>query len=330
MNKNALLQMILKKDRRLAAPLMGFPSIQLTGTTLRQNLSNAEQHAESLLKLDDKIDADILFPMMNLSIEAGALGLPVNYPDNESPTVLEHPVDEESDLTPYRQIDIFSDEHVQNHLSVVKILSEKSHKPVCAYVAGPYTLAGLLMSAMEISMATLTDPDVVHNVLDLCQNVIIDYSKALIEAGASAICVLDPTAMMLSPDGYSEFAGEPMKKINTELDVPVILHICGNTSHLIEKMCETGVQALSLDYAVHFADITDRVPDDMILMGNIDPANVMLRGSVNEVIEATKNLLDSIPSRPAFLPSNGCDLPPDTPIENIAAFTDTIKKWIAV
>lgn len=326
MKKNALLNMIIEKDRLLAAPLMGFPSIQLTSTTLRQNLCDAKQHAESILKLDDQIDADILFPMMNLSIEAGALGLPVNYPENESPSVLNHPVDEDTDLAPYRLINIFDDAHVKNHLAVVKILSEKSDKPVCAYVAGPYTLAGLLMSAMEISMATLTDPEMVHEVLDLCLKIIIDYSTALIEAGAEAICVLDPTAMMLSPDGYAEFAGAPMKKLNAALQVPVILHICGNTTHLIENMCETGVQALSLDYAVHFADILDRVPADIILMGNIDPVNVMLRGSVTEVVVATQELLDSISAR-AFLPSNGCDLPHDTPLENIVAFTETVKNW---
>lgn len=324
MKKN-LLNMIRNSDRRLAAPLMGFPGIQLTNTTLKENLLNPDQHVESILKLNEMINPDVLLPMMNLSIEAGALGLPVDYPDNESPSVLQHPVDEDTDLTPYRTAEIFADPQVQNHIKVVKELKKQSGKPVCAYVAGPYTLAGLLMSAMEISMATIENPDRVLDVLEICSDVIIRYARALEEAGADAICVLDPTAMMLSPDSYDEFAGEPMRTVAFALKTPVILHICGNTTHLIENMCRTGASALSLDAAVDFAAVAPRMSDDVILMGNIDPANVMRRGSREEVIAATTALLDSMEGFAAFLPSNGCDLPPDTPIENIVAFTETVK-----
>jgi len=325
--KNALLNRIQTAPRRLAAPLAGFPACQLTSTNLRENYFDSQQHVRSILALAEKVRPDIIFPMMNLSIEAGALGMPVNYPENESPTVTAHRVDEDCDLAPFREIDIFGDPHVRNHLAVVKALSEQSEVPVCAYTAGPYTLAGLLMSAMEISMATLEDPERVHEVLDLCIGVIVRYAKALAEAGADAVCMLDPTAMMLSPSGYDEFAGGPVKEAVKALRVPVILHVCGDTTHLIENMAATGVQALSLDYAVNFAQVAGRVPDDVVLMGNIDPVNVMRSGTPESVASATKALLDSVPNFKNFLPSNGCDLPPDTPVENIVAFNDTIKNW---
>ena len=325
--KNALLDCILAAPRRLAAPLAGFPACQLTSTSLRDNYLDPQLHTRSILMLAEQVRPDIVFPMMNLSIEAGALGMPVNYPENESPTVTAHRVDENCDLVPFREIDIFSDSHVQNHLQVVKGLSEQSDLPICAYTAGPYTLAGLLMSAMEISMATLEDPERVHDVLDVCTGVIVRYAKALEAAGADAICMLDPTAMMLSPSGYDEFAGGSVKEAVKALSVPVILHVCGDTTHLIEDMAATGVQALSLDYAVNFAQVAGRVPEDVVLMGNIDPVNVMRSGTPASVASATQELLDSVPNLKNFLPSNGCDLPPDTPIENITAFNETIKNW---
>ena len=44
-------------------------------------------------------------------------------------------------------------------------------------------------------------------------NVIDVYGKALIEAGAEGICILEPSGSLLSPQMYEEFSGNYTKEL---------------------------------------------------------------------------------------------------------------------
>lgn len=57
--------------------------------------------------------------------------------------------------------------------------------------------------------------------------------------------------------------------------VPVILHICGDTTHLLENMLAAGAAGISLNAMINFGEIKDTVPEDIVIMGNLDPVNVI-------------------------------------------------------
>jgi len=57
-----------------------------------------------------------------------------------------------------------------------------------------------------------------------------------------------------------------------------------------------------------------------VLIGNVDPVGVMLNGSADEVANAVRKLLDEMSDVENFMLSTGCDLPYETPHENIDAF----------
>jgi uroporphyrinogen decarboxylase len=67
-------------------------------------------------------------------------------------------------------------------------------------------------------------------------------------------------------------------------------------------------------------DIIAKVPSDVLVMGNIDPAGVLRLGTPEKVKEETLALLERSSKHPNFLISSGCDIPPMTPWENIDAF----------
>jgi uroporphyrinogen decarboxylase len=311
--------------RRMVVPLAGYPGITLTDSTIRQNSFNAELQARSLYKLVERTQPDMIFTMMDLSIEAGSLGLPVRYPLAEVATVEWHPVKNMVDLEQYKVIDPLYDGRIWVFLETVRLLRAKLNIPIGTYVAGPFTLAGLMMGANNIALATLDNPDIVHATLSFCERVTIDFAKALEQAGAYVICVLDPTAVMLSPKAYWDFAGASLRNVIRQLDTRTILHICGNTTHLIEPMCETGVQGLSLDTAVNISEVAKRVPEDLVLMGNVDPVGTMLRGDVRFVREDTLQLMERMANYKNFIVSTGCDVPAETPIENIAELVRTVR-----
>ncbi len=322
-----LIEYVRQYPRRLAIPLAGFPGTQLTCSTLKQNEFNAELQARSLYKLAECIQADAIFTMMDLSVEAGALGLPVRFPLAESATIEWHPVKSVSDLEQYKAVDPLYDGRVWVFLETMRLLTKMVDIPVGAYVIGPFTLAGLMMSANDIAYATVDSPEVVQATVNFCERVVIDYAKALQDAGAGMLCILDPTAVMLSPNSYWTFAGQSTQNVIRHLNTRTILHICGNTTHLIEKMCQTGAQGLSLDSVVSIPDIAPRVPSDVVLIGNIDPVRTIVHGSREVVRQETTKLLDAMAGYENFIMSTGCDLPPETPIDNIVELVQTTKAY---
>jgi len=322
-----LLDICRGMDRRLVIPLAGYPGLQLTRSTIKQNEFNAELQARSLYKLVDRTLPDAVFTMMDLSVEAGAIGLPVRFPIRDSATIEWHPVKRVSDLDQYKVLHPLYDGRVWVFRETLRLLTRRLEIPLGTYVIGPFSLAGLLIGANDIALATIENPGLVHATMNFCEHVVVEYAKALQDAGARMICILDPTAVILSPDSFEEFAGRGQRHVIDHLDTRTILHVCGDTSHLIEPMCETGVQGLSLDSQVDLPGVAPRVDPEVVIIGNVDPVWTMLKGTPDDVRKAVKSLLDAMKGYENFIVSTGCDLPAETPIDNIRAMCDAVKEY---
>lgn len=326
----ALIDLVRRHPGRLVVPLMGYPGAELTGSTLRQNGFNAELHFRSLYKLADLVAPDAIFHMMDLSLEAGAVGLQVRYPLDESATVEFHPVRTVSDLDQYKVLDPLFDARLRSYLDTTRLMAERISGPlVGAYVIGPFTLSGLLIGATEIAMATIEDADLVLATLNFAEDVITRYATELVRAGADLVAILEPTATFLSPAAFTTYCGNYISRLVRRLDTMTILHICGNTTSIVPAMAATGVQGLSLNSLVDLATVAGRVPCDVVLIGNVDPVRVMLRGTVGEVRGEVRSLLEAMAPFPNFVMSTGCDLPQETPMANILAMVDETRKWHA-
>ncbi len=317
-----LKSLVKSSKQKLVAPLLGYPGARLTHSSLKQNEFNPALHAATMSRIVERFAPDAAFFMMDLSLEAGALGLPVRYPLFESPTVEEHPVKQAEDLDRLRVVDPLEDARVRGYIKVMELMTQSVSIPRAAYVAGPFTLAGLLMGASDIAMGTITDPSLVHQVVQFCTDVCIRYSRALTEAGADIIVILEPTATFLSPQAFAEFCGAYVREVIASPGAAdnAVLHICGDTSHILREMCATGACALSLDSPVNFPAAGNRVDREVILIGNIDPVGIMVQRSPQEVACAVRELLDSMARYDNFILSTGCDLPYETPDANIDAF----------
>jgi uroporphyrinogen decarboxylase len=131
----------------------------------------------------------------------------------------------------------------------------------------------------------------------------------------------NPSAVILSAKKYKEFSLYPFKRLISNLNNrPLILHICGNTNHLIKSMLDSGAVGLSLDSGINFEELKKIIPQEITLMGNLNPVKIFLQSTSDQVAEATKSLKESMKDTKNFILSSGCDLPLNTPLENIEAF----------
>lgn len=138
---------------------------------------------------------------------------------------------------------------------------------------------------------------------------------------------------MLGPEHFEEFSMQYVLMISNEChnaNVASVYHICGNTNHLIQKMVEANVDALSLDspeFGVSLPEVIKIIPQDLILIGNISPTRTILREKPNDVTKEVNDLLTAMNPYPNFILSTGCDLPQETPLENIHAFMNAGRNF---
>lgn len=322
-----LVKQAYEEKRRLVIPLIGFPGLNLTGCTIKLAQQNYGEHFRVIKALAEYFKPDAIFPLMDLSVEANALGRYTVFPKAESATVLK---DELSvhDLSTADRINISFDTRLLGYVETLKMMSIGLTPSILrgAYVTGPYTLAALLMGADEAAMATVTRPEELHELCELTTKKIQEYVRLLITSGVQLICILEPSAVMLGPEQFEEFSGKYVYQINESCmytDVSTIYHICGNSMHLIEKMCESGVDAISMDSPEAGIDLpvaASRVPNNVAVIGNISPTGSILNGTVKEVENEVAVLLNNMERYPNFILSTGCDLPQEVPLENIRSF----------
>jgi len=318
---------ILLKEKNLVVPLMGINGIHQSDTTIWQNLTDAGTQYKTIKELVTKYQPDGMFAMMDLAVEAEALGLKISKQENETPAVLEHSVSTKDDVDQLRARWKGISGRMPVFIEVVKRMAAELDILIGAHVIGPFTLAGELMGVGELTMNTILDPDFIHTCLDFSVEIISEYTLALFAAGANVVSILEPTAMMISSDHFNEFSAKPFKRILANVNnKPLILHICGNTTHLIESMGKTGAAGLSVDWQVNMADSITMIPQDVALIGNLDPVQVFLNATPDEVKVATRELKETMRGNNNFILSSGCDLPLETPPDNLTAYMKAARE----
>ena len=315
------------REKKLVIPLLGAPGITLSNTNLKENLINPEMQYKSLSMLIDKFCPDGIFPMMDLTVEVESLGLKLDFPQNNNPSVAEHPIKNEEDLKILKNKWQGIAGRMKVFIDVMEKIAKKYSIIKGGYVIGPFTMAGELMGSTDISIGVMLNPKFILEVLDFSVQIISEYAHALFDAGADMVVVLEPLAVLLSPKQYNKFSLSPFKKLVSNLNnKSLILHICGNTNHLIKPMLDSGVIGLSLDSIMNFKKLKKIIPKEIALIGNLDPVKIFLQSTPDEVAESTRSLKDNMKDVDNFILSSGCDIPLDTPLENIEAFMKAARE----
>ena len=322
------------QGRRLVAPLIGFPGLNMTGCTIKIAQQNYGEHFKVLRSVVETFDLDLVFPLMDLAVEANALGRFTIFPQTDSATVPKaaFSIDELDRAT---QINIALDARLLGYVETMKLMSIGLPESVLkgAYVTGPYSLAALLMGADEAAMATILNQEDLHTLCQFTTERIQEYVRLLIAAGAQVICILEPSAVMLGPDQFGAFSADYVRHIIESCKytgVATVYHTCGNTMRLVGKMAEAGVNAVSLDSpeaGVDLKAVAERLPPEVVIVGNINPTGSMLNGRPQDVAKEVSALLKRMRPFPNFVLSTGCDLPQETPLENIHAFMRTGRQY---
>lgn len=306
-------------------PILSFPSVSLLGASVREIVSDSTLQAEGMKVVADRTDAAASVSFMDLSVEAEAFGAEVVFSEDEVPTVKGRIINGEEDAEALA-VPMVGGGRTSVYIDAIRKAKELiTDRPVFAGMIGPFSLAARLFDVSEIMMDCYDDPDTVHTVLRKTTDFLIEYAKAYKSVGADGIMMAEPVSGLLSPDLEAEFSSPYVKQIVDAVQdgtFLVIYHNCGdNVPLMLDSILSTGAMAYHFGNAVDMQrDILEKVDAGTVVMGNIDPVGVLRMGSVESVREATLSLLEKCAKYPNFVLSSGCDMPPETPWENIDAF----------
>lgn len=323
-------------DRIPVIPQITYTTAQLTGVGLVEALHSPEKTAGALLAGQRVLGYDAIYAGWESSFNllAEAMGCTMRFPEDSVPQVAEHVVKTPKDLSQLEIPDPYNSGRLPLHMKMLRIIKTKVQDkiPVIAYTPGPFTLAGQLCSVNLLMAATIQNPQFVHDITKITAQASTMYALANIEAGADIIVTADPTASgsLISPKTFKTFASPHLTKIAetvTKTGAIASLHICGKTTPMLELMADTGVKILELDHLVNLVEAKQRVGDKVILMGNLNPTELLLTGSPEAVEMAAKECIESVGKDGRYILSSGCEIPPQAPLENIKALVSAAHKY---
>jgi [methyl-Co(III) methylamine-specific corrinoid protein]:coenzyme M methyltransferase len=262
----------------------------------------------------------------DITAEAEFFGCTIKAGTKEQqPSVVGHVVKDISDIEKLKDYDID-----QGRIAVVcdaiRILADKYGKelPIMGSMLGPFSLAQH-MNGDEWFMAIMTDEAFGHALMELTTDFNIAYAKKMAQNGADTMVIIDPTASaeLIGDEFYEKFVVPAHKKIvdaMREAGVTTVLHICGDTTSGLNLMESSGVDSISVDQSVDVATAVGKV-NKAVIVGNLDPVNVLWNKTPEVVKEASKKVLDAN----VGILAPGCGIVSKTPTKNLQAMVEMAK-----
>lgn len=140
-------------------------------------------------------------------------------------------------------------------------------------------------------------------------------------------------AGFISPQHYREFVWPyerfVIQGIKAVHDIPIYTHTCGRIGDRLELLAETGTNGIdTLDPPplgdVELADAKRRVGKRLFLKGNMDPVNVILHGTPEQVHETALRCIAIGSPGGGYILSSACSISPHTPPENISMLSTAV------
>lgn len=301
-------------------PIMTHPGIELINKKVIDAVKDGDVHYQAVMALRKRFPLSVASTtIMDLSVEAEAFGADIVFDDNEVPTVSGRLLTSAADVEAL-QIPILDAKRVPEYLKANRLAAAELDVPLFGGCIGPFSLAGRLYDMTELMMAMYIEPDTANLLLDKCTQFILEYCKQIKASGSVGVVMAEPAAGLLSNDDCFTYSSLFVKRIIDELqddNFVVMLHNCGNTGQCTKAMIDTGAAALHFGNKIDMAQVLAEVPSDIVVSGNIDPVEVMKFGTPQQVADAAKSLLALAEKHNNFILSTGCDVPPETPFENI-------------
>ncbi len=300
---------------------------KFSGIPLATLMYDADAMAKAQIEAQKLVGHDALFGYMDALFIPEAFGCGISF-TSSGPSAEPLDISDEADVEALPMPDIYHDGRLPTiQTFVAKLVNAPGREvPVLALTEGPFTTSARIYGTEKMMRAVMKNRSTVEKLLDKVGAVLSGFGRAVGELGADGLIIADPvgSSTMVSPKVYRELVLPHLQRFIGALNIPAILHVCGNTRPILNLMAETGAKILSLDQCMDLAEAKEQLAGRCGIAGNVDPIDVLLRGTVAEVKRETLKCLQR-GGKKGYILMAGCAVPPATPLENLKAMIETAK-----
>ena len=336
LQKNLLLQVAKKLPaertpvwlmRQAGRVLPQYRKVRESAGDFKTLVKTPELAAEVTIQPVDILGVDAAIIFSDILVIPDAMGLSYEMEEKRGP-IFPTKVSSRNDLKSLR---IAQAEDLQYVLDAIRLTKRalNGRVPLIGFAGAPWTIFSYMIEGSgsktfsAAKKVLYTAPDFAHQLLDMITQSTIHYLTGQVQSGADIIQIFDSWAGILGPEQYNEFSLPYISRICDAIsEVPKIVFAKG-AFFAREKLNDVSCDVVGLDWNMDIAE-SRKLLSRKVLQGNLDPC--ALYGSLDDVRRETKKMMK------AFAGSNhianlGHGLYPDTEVDNVKCFIDTVKEY---
>jgi len=310
---------------------------EASGRPFPEFLQDGEALAQAQIQAWREYGHDLVILENGTVALAEACGCGIEYVEGSAPVLVSPVLDNLDEVDTLVVPDPYQSHLLSENLKATRIVAREIGSQACVMGRadqGPFSLASMLFG-MENFLMALMEPDnrdKIHRLLGYCLQVVTRYALAQREQGAAITSIGESISGpdVTSPRIYKEYAWGYVKRLADRLKtegIPLSYHICGNATRIAGDMAATGAAVLELDYKCDLPRIKEAVRGKAVLLGVVDPSEVLALGTTNLVVEIVREELEILAPGGGLILGPGCALPPKTPPENIHTLVETARQY---
>ncbi|WP_406661767.1 methylcobamide:CoM methyltransferase MtaA [Methanolobus sp. ZRKC3] len=223
--------------------------------------------------------------------------------------------------------DITETPRMKTVLQAAGIVREKigDDIPIIAGMIGSAATAFYLSGANNYLMWCITQEDIFKDLLKIGTEVCVEYGNALYEHGVDSVVMIDSEAGpdILPPTLFESLVLPEYLSITSKVDGLNILHICGDSSDILDPMADSGFKGLSIEEKVDVRYARQVVGKRASIIGNISPSATLLGKSTDSIKKEAKQCIED----GVNILAPGCGIAPHTPTENLRAMVEARDEY---
>ena len=296
--------------------------------------------ASKIVKWTDDVETDIVSAVSGVftaclnafgcSINIDRIGKPVDTGKAFEDPVEEIPLLDKSTI----REKLLANEFVQNMIKQCRNVKELvgDRKYLLGDIAGPFTMASVMVGTQDFIMLMIDEPELCEDLLDFTACVSAEMFKLLHENGCDIAMPAEPVASgsLISQSMFEEWVVPALVNLKEKLSdyKYFFTHVCGDSGERAKALYEAGVAAFSGDYLVDLEKAYSDTDNNIVMMGNLNPAGVLLTGTADEVYAEACEKIKTAAGRGHIL-APGCDMGCDTPYDNVKMLVKACKDMAA-
>ena len=292
--------------------------MDVTGISFPDANLDANAMAELALAGHELLGFDTVMPEFSVQQEAAALGCEMDWggrdrmPDNKS-----FPYEDFADIeVPENLLEKPSMKVVLDAISILR-RHVGGKVAIVGKVMGPWTLSYHMAGTQNFLLQIgLDETEKVIKMLRQLMPVTIAFARAQFQAGADIVVLADhATGNLVGNYHYKEYLLPIHKEITSQINGPIILHVCGDCADRLDLFAQTGVDAYHFEWQVDAKMAVKKVNGRISLVGNINNPETLYSGTPEDAYKQARYAIEA----GVNLIGPECAIPLATPMENLKA-----------